>query len=99
MWDTRAGKCQGERGTGCSGMMGKTPVRIRFPNSQGDLRTWKLFARFAEAPSSPWDKPESYEYRKAQWMLAGADVWGCSYEALTEYLHRIHELGALLKRD
>jgi hypothetical protein len=34
----------------------------------------------------PWDKPERYERKKAQWMLAGDDVWGVSYEAMQEWL-------------
>lgn len=80
---------------------GSTRLRITFPNSEGKVRTWKLFARFGSEPrwSGLWDKPEEYERKKAQWMPAGPDVWGCSYEALRERLGRLQELEELLKAD
>jgi hypothetical protein len=80
---------------------GHPPTRIAFPNSRGDARTWKLFARFPDdfQPRGPWDRPEPYDRAKDQYMPAGSDVWGCSYEALREYLPRLQELEAVLKED
>jgi hypothetical protein len=80
---------------------GDTPLPIRFENSQGEVRTWKLFARFGGGPQprGPWDKPEEYEREKDQWMLAGPDVWGCSYEGLREYLDSLQALEELLKES
>ena len=64
---------------------GNVPLNIRFADTRGQTKTWKLFARFPadKAPSWPWDKPERYERKKAYWMLAGEkedDVWGIAYE-------------------
>lgn len=80
---------------------GDIALRIRFPNTAGEPRTWKLFARFGNdfSPSGPWERPQPYERRRAQWMPAGPDVWGCSYEALADSLARGVELAAVLRRD
>jgi hypothetical protein len=75
---------------------GGTALPIRFDNSRGEERTWKLFARFAKQPHGPWDKPAAFE-QDHKWMPAGTDVWGCSYEGLREYEGRYAELEALLK--
>lgn len=67
---------------------GDIPLRIRFGNRRHEVKTWKLFARFGtkQSPRWPWDQPEEYKRKKAQWMLGGADVWGCAYEDLRSYL-------------
>jgi len=81
---------------------GTRPLRIRFCNDQGKMRTWKLFARFGNEPqpSSPWEKPKEYTRQKAQWMPSGSDVWGCSYQALQVYLNESpKQLVKLLKKD
>jgi hypothetical protein len=82
----KAGKLSPRRNW-CQLVGGRVPLRVRFPNSQGQVKTWKLFARFntGEAPSWPWDQPEPYERKKAQWMLAGDDVWGIAYEDIREW--------------
>lgn len=80
---------------------GGTLLPITFPNRRGKVRTWKLFARFGTEVQlrGPWDRPERYERKKNQWMPAGPDVWGCSYESLRAYLDRVDELQALLRQD
>ncbi len=82
----KAGKISGRRNW-CQLVDGDVPLRIRFPNSRGQTKTWKLFARFKEsaAPSSPWDRPQRYERKKAQWMLAGDDVWGIAYDDIRRW--------------
>src|SRR5688500_4398004 len=79
---------------------GDVRLRICFPNQQGARRTWKLFARFeAPPPSGIWDRPQRYERAKAQWMPAGRDVWGCSYEDLSASLSRLSDIGRALVSD
>jgi hypothetical protein len=53
-------------------------------DSRGELKTWRLFARFdaGQSPSWPWDKLEQCEGKKPQGMMSGDDVWGVSYEGL-----------------
>jgi len=77
---------------------GDTPLPIRFDNRQGEVRTWKLFARFGKQPRGLWDKPAEFEHDH-KWMPSGSDVWGCSCEALRDYLNRFQELEELLKED
>jgi hypothetical protein len=80
---------------------GDVPLRINFPDRAGHMRTWKLFARFADGthPRGPWERPEQYLRNKAQWMLAGTDVWGLTYESLRVYLGRLPELEELLRAE
>jgi len=75
----------------CEFIDGDVHLPIQFPNKQGQLKTWKLFARFDnEQPlSAPWDQPEKYERKKAQWMLAGDDVWGIAYEGIRDLAHQV----------
>lgn len=82
----KAGKLHRSRNW-CQFVDGDVQIRVCFPNSQGEVKTWKLFARFdtIQPPSWPWDKPERYEYKKAQWMIAGDDVWGVAYEDIKEW--------------
>jgi len=79
----KAGKLYAKRNW-CQLVDGDVQLPVYFPNSQGQVKTWKLFARFDvdQPPLWPWDKPECYERRKAQWMPAGGDVWGMSYEEI-----------------
>lgn len=77
---------------------GGTRLPIRLENSRGEVRTWKLFARFGKQPGAPWDRPWKYE-RLHEWMLGGDDVWGCSCEALSAYLGRLPELEERLRSD
>lgn len=83
----------------CQFVDGDVQIPVRFPNSQGKVKTWKLFARFnaAQPPLWPWDKPERYQYKKAQWMISGEDVWGVAYEDIKEWAKRITS-GQLLER-
>jgi hypothetical protein len=69
------------------------PLRVVFPNYQGKVKTWKLFARFntGQPPAWPWDRPELYEGKKAQWVLAGSDVWGVAYEDIREWSRRVSD--------
>ena len=76
---------------------GGTSLPIRFDDSHGVTRTWKLFARFQSAPSDPWLKPSAYGDHK--WMPGGPDVWGCPYDALSRYLNRLDVLEGRMKRD
>lgn len=80
---------------------GDKPIRIEFTNREGEMRRWKLFARFGDDlhPRAPWDRPEQYDPKKDQYMPDGSDVWGCSYEALREFLPRLQELEELLEED
>ena len=80
----KAGKVSAKRNW-CMFVDGNVKLPIQYPNRQGDPRTWKLQARFnpEHPPRDLWDRPEKYEYRKAQWGLASKkvdDVWGISYE-------------------
>lgn len=74
----------------CQLVDGDVLLRVCFPNIQGEVKTWKLFARFdsLRPPSGPWDKPERYERKKAQWMIAGDDVWGLSYEDIRDWANK-----------
>ena len=80
---------------------GDVALRINFPDRAGHMRTWKLFARFADGshPRGPWGRPEQYVRKRAQWMLAGANVWGLTYESLSAFLDRVPELEELLRAD
>ncbi len=57
-------------------------------NARGQLRTWKLFARFdtKQPPPWPWDKPQQQEGKRPQGMISGNDVWGVSYEDIRDWL-------------
>jgi hypothetical protein len=81
----KAGKLSRTRNW-CQIVDGDLQIPICFPNTRGELKMWKLFARFdsTQPPSWPWDKPERYERKKAQWMIAGDDVWGVSYEDIRD---------------
>jgi len=84
----KAGKLSRTRNW-CQFVDGDVKIRVCFPNTRGEVKTWKLFARFGNVrpPSRPWDKPERYERKKAQWMIAGDDVWRVSYEDLRDWLN------------
>ena len=85
----KAGKLSRTRNW-CQLVNGDVALRVHFPNNRGQVKTWKLFARFdaAQSPRSPWDKPEQYQRKKAQWMISGDDVWGVAYEDIKEYATR-----------
>ena len=74
----------------CQLVDGTLALNVRFPNRHGQVKTWKLFARFdaAKAQSKPWDRPERYRRKEAQWMLGGDDVWGISYEDIKELANK-----------
>lgn len=79
---------------------GDARLRICFPNQDDAQRTWKLFARFGAPPMSGlWDRPQRYERAKAQWMPAGADVWGCSYEDLNRNVDCLSDVARRLLLD
>lgn len=82
----KAGKLTHSRNW-CQLVDGNIPIPVTFPNSQGQKKTWKLFARFSSVkpPAWPWVRPERYVRVKAQWMPAGDDVWGIAYEDLIEW--------------
>ncbi len=69
----------------CQLFDGDTPFPVTFPNYQGKVKTWKLFARFntRQPPSWPWDRPN--ECKDAQRILAGNDVWGVAFEDIREW--------------
>lgn len=77
----KAGKLSRTRNW-CQLVDGDVQLQICFPNSQGQVKTWKLFARFdsRQPPLWLWDKPERYERKKEQWTISGGDVWGVAYE-------------------
>lgn len=79
---------------------GGRSLPIRFANSKGEMRTWKLFARFAPETQrrGPWDRPEAWD-RDHKFMPSGPDVWGCSYEDLRIYLAKVRGLEELLRED
>jgi len=60
---------------------------ISIPNVSGQMRTWKIFARFdtQKAPPRLWDRPQPQGNLKHQGMIAGDDVWGVSYEAMMSW--------------
>lgn len=82
---------------------GDPAIRIAFPNRRGELRTWKMFARFPDdfEPRGPWERPEPYDRAKDQYMPAGRhqDAWGCTYESLRPYLSKLRELEEALLAD
>lgn len=88
----KAGKLKprGRFSNWCQLVDGNLALNISFPNSQGQEKAWKLFARFdvAKGPSQPWDRPERYKRKKAQWMLGGDDVWGIAYEDIKELANK-----------
>ena len=53
-------------------------------SNKGQVKTWKLFARFdiKQPPLWPWEKLERYEGKSVQWAISGDDVWGIAYEDL-----------------
>jgi len=58
---------------------------ISIPNVSGQMRTWKIFARFdaRRVLLQPWERPQPASAKKPQGMMAGEDVWGVSCEAMT----------------
>jgi len=82
----KAGKLSAKRNW-CQLVDGDVRLPVCFPNSQGQVKTWKLFARFDadKPPLWPWDRPECYEHKKARWMISGDDVWGVAYEDIKEW--------------
>jgi len=88
----KAGKLRpkGRFSNWCQLVDGDVTLNASFPNRQGQEKAWKLFARFdaTKGPSQPWDQPERYERRKAQWMLGGDDVWGIAYEDIKELANK-----------
>jgi hypothetical protein len=58
----------------------------------GTIQHWKLQARFsAGTPSDLWlkKKPSPENRQPREWSLAGSDVWGISYDALSEALQAL----------
>lgn len=57
-------------------------------NARGQLKTWKLFARFDtnQSPPWPWDKPQQHKDKRPQGMISGDDVWGVSYDDIRNWL-------------
>jgi len=88
----KAGKLRpkGRFSNWCQLIDGNLALNTSFPNSQGEEKAWKLFARFdvAEGLSQPWDRPERYNRKKAQWMLGGGDVCGIAYEDIKDLASR-----------
>lgn len=84
---------------------GDVRIPIRFPNTKGETKTWKLFARFdpSKPPPQPWDRPQPYQYKKAQWTMGGDDVWGVAYEDIRKWARQatseqiVHDLAAELR--
>ncbi len=77
----KAGKLSAIRNW-CQFVDGDTRPSVCLPNSKGEVKTWKLFARFdsREPPLSPWDQPDLRERSGAWWVISGDDVWGIAYE-------------------
>lgn len=98
----KAGKLR-SRKNWCELVDGDVPIRICFPNMEGEKKTWKLFARFEDSapPPQPWDRPQQYERKKAQWMPAGDDVWAVAYEDLAKWTDKAtsKEIVHILARD
>ena len=82
----KAGKLSATRNW-CQLVDGDVPLRTSFPNSRGQVKTWKLFARFdtRQPLSWSWDRTNHYERKKGMWMIAGDDVWGVAYEDIKEW--------------
>ena len=83
----KAGKLSASRNW-CHIVDGDMHPRICTHNTNGDLKTWKLLARFdvSQHPPWPWDKPQQCEGERPQGMISGDDVWGVSYEDLQHWL-------------
>ena len=75
----------------CQIIDGDVQSRICFPNAQGQVKTWKLSAKFGSSrpPAWPWDMPERSKHKKAQLMISGNDVWRISYEDMREWAKHI----------
>jgi hypothetical protein len=60
--------------------------KINTHSACGELKTWKLFARFDtnQPPTWPWDRPQR-EGKKPHGMISGDDVWGVSYEDIRDW--------------
>ena len=73
--------------------------RICTHGARGQLKAWKLFARFDtnQPPQWPWDKPQQCEGKKPQGMISGHDVWGVSYEDIRDWL-RTATSGQIVER-
>jgi hypothetical protein len=84
----KAGKLKpkGRFSNWCQLIDGNLLLNIRFPNSEGQMKAWKLFARFNadKPPPQYWDRPARYKRTNAQWMLGGDNVWGIAYEDIKE---------------
>ena len=82
----KAGKLTATRNW-CQFMDADMHPRVCFPNSQGQVKTWKLFARFdaSQPPSWPWDRPSRCGPRKAPGMISGDDVWGLAYKDIAKW--------------
>ncbi|MDD5702787.1 MAG: hypothetical protein PHU23_12150 [Dehalococcoidales bacterium] len=82
----KAGKLSATRNW-CHIVDGNVKFRNVLPASQGQEKTWKLFARFdtRQPPSWPWEKLERNEGKPAYWAIAGNDVWGVAYEDLWKW--------------
>jgi hypothetical protein len=82
----KAGKLSASRNW-CHIVGGDTQPRICTHNVRGQLKTWKLFARFntGQPPPWPWDKPQRREVKRPQGMISGDDVWGVSYEDIRDW--------------
>jgi hypothetical protein len=80
----KAGKLKpkGRFSNWCQLVDGSRPLNTHFSNLGGIAKDWKLFARFdaTKPPQQPWNRPERYLRKKAQWMLGGDDVWGIAYQ-------------------
>jgi len=81
----KAGKLSASRNS-CHIIDGMEP-KIIVPDSYGQMRTWKIFARFdaQKLSSRLWDRPPQRGILKPQGMIAGDDVWGVSYEAMMNW--------------
>ena len=57
---------------------------MRTHNARGQLRTWKLLARFdaRHPPAFPWDRLRQCEGKRPPGLICGEDVWGVSCEEL-----------------
>ncbi len=82
----KAGKLSAIR-SWCQFVDGEVRPGVCLPNRKGQVKTWKLFARFdsREPPLSPWDQPDLRESSGAWWVISGDDVWGIAYEDVNEW--------------
>lgn len=83
----KAGKLSASRNW-CHIVDGDMQPKICIPNTHGQLKTWKLLARFdtKQPPPWPWDRPQRCEGQKPQGMISGNDVWGVSYKDIRDWL-------------